>query len=128
MYFHVWFVTKYRKATLEDTAEKFVKSIFAECIQRHGYRVLELESNKDHIHMLVDAENRKELSAIVRTLKAVSAKEILGTPRFRVGNVQHFWARRYGYKEVSLQDLSLLREYIRKQKEIPHNSEFRNSV
>lgn len=41
MYYHVWFVTKYRKATLEGEIEKFVKDIFAECIQRHKYRVSE---------------------------------------------------------------------------------------
>ncbi|MBM3248782.1 MAG: hypothetical protein FJZ10_05145 [Candidatus Omnitrophica bacterium] len=36
MYYHVWFVTKHRRATLEGKAEKLVKDIFAECIKRHG--------------------------------------------------------------------------------------------
>ena len=43
--------------------------------------MLEMETNKDHVHMLLEADSRKDLSAIVRTIKAVSAKKILeGTP------------------------------------------------
>ncbi len=61
---------------------------------------------------ILEAKDKKELSAIVRTLKAVSAKEINGTPRFRVGNNNvgfyrrkpvegrsSFWARRYAWNE-----------------------------
>ena len=110
MFYHVWFVTKYRKVTIEGDLEKFVKHIFAECIQRHGYNVLELETNKDHVHMLVEA---------------------VGTPRFRVGNsagtkeyptrqcgdvARHFWARRYGCREIGDGEIESMREYIRNQK------------
>ena len=119
MYYHIWFVTKYRKAILEGEIEKRMKEIFAECIQRHNYSVSELETNKDHMHMLVEAKDKKELAGIVRTLKAVSAKEILATPHFRVGNFRakrHFWARRYGWKEVAQKDLEAIRNYIQNQK------------
>lgn len=129
MYYHIWFVTKYRKAVLEDKTEEKIKAIFAECIQRHNYSVLELETNRDHAHMLVEAKDNKELAGIVRTLKAVSAKEILSTPRFRVGNgsfgyyrrkpveaEKHFWARRYGWKEVAQEDLQGIQKYIQEQK------------
>lgn len=125
MFYHVWFVTKYRKLVLEGELEKSAKDIFAECIQRHGYKVSELETNKDHVHMLVEAKSRGELAKIVQTLKAVSAKEILGiplfckTPHFRVGN-RHFWARRYGYREIAKSEIEEIREYIRNQKKILH--------
>lgn len=90
MYYHIWFLTKYRKAPLDGKIEKFVKDILTECIERHNYRVLEVETNKDHLHMLVEAKDKAELAAMVRTLKAVSAKEILRTPYFRLGNAKHF--------------------------------------
>ena len=116
MYYHVWFVTKYRKVTLVGEVEKIVKDIFVECAQKHSYNVLEVETNKDHAHMVVEAKDKKEVSAIVRTLKSVSAREILMTPHFRVGNIKHFWARRYGWREISIQELENIRKYVRDQK------------
>ena len=128
MYYHVWFVTKYRRITLKGEIEKFVKDILAECIARHNYRVLELETNKDHLHMLVETKDKKHLVALVRTLKAISAKEILQTPYFRMGNVRHFWARRYGYKEIKETEIESIGEYIRNQKKIPHSEECGKSL
>ena len=116
MYFHIWFVTKYRKALLEGETEEFVKNILAECVQRHNYEVLELETNKDHLHMLVGTKDKAQLAAMVRTLKAVSAKEVLRTQRFRVGKVKHFWAKRYGAREVEEKEIEGIREYVRNQK------------
>ncbi|MBU1084672.1 MAG: IS200/IS605 family transposase [Candidatus Omnitrophica bacterium] len=116
MYYHIWFVTKYRKATLYGKTDKIVNNILTECISRHRYNVLEMETNKDHIHMLVEATDRKEVAGMVRILKAVSAKEILGTPHFRVGNRRHFWGRRYGCKEVEEKDVETIRKYILNQK------------
>ena len=126
-YFHVWFVTKYRKAVLEGELEEFAKKILAECIKRHNNKVLELETGKDHVHMLIVASDRREISGIVRTLKAVSAKEIHGTPRFRVGNARYyrrkpvekrksFWARRYGCREIGEKEIEPICEYIRDHK------------
>lgn len=120
MYYHVWFVTKYRKTTLADKVDEFLKDILLECIQRHGYKSLELETNKDHVHILLEAKDKKELATIVRTIKTVSAGEILATQHFRVGNSEHFWARRYGFVEVGEKNIGKVREYIRNQKKIPH--------
>jgi len=82
--------------------------------------------------LLLEAKNKDELSAIVRTLKAVSAKELHGTPRFRVGNggyytrkcvepKQHFWARRYGSREIDKNEIKNIQDYIRSQKRILHD-------
>ena len=133
MFYHIWFVTKYRRPILIGGLEKKTKEILAECIERHKYTVLELETNRDHLHLLVEAKDKKELSAIVRTLKCVSAKELLATPCFRMGNVpggyhrrkpveerHSFWATRYCFREIDENEIEYIREYIRNQKVIPH--------
>ena len=119
MYYHVWFVTKYRKPTLCGYAEEIVKNIFAECIDRKGYEILEYEGNKNHMHLLIKVSNKSELSAIARTLKCVSAKKINGYHRHEPVEGA-FWAKKYGYKEVTSKALPIVREYIRNQKEIQH--------
>ena len=121
MYYHIWFVTKYRKMVLEGDIEKMVRDVFTECISRHKYNILEFETNKDHMHMLAEAKNKEEIASMVRTLKAVSAKEILqaaacsqGAEAFR--EKRAFWARRYGWREVAQKDLEAIRKYIQDQK------------
>ena len=131
MLYHVWFPTKYRKMTLVGSVEIFAKNILSECAQRHNYKILELETNKDHVHILVESADRKELSATIRTLKAVSARELQRTPCFRMGNSRsnegfhtrkcveerkHFWARKYGCKEIGKSEIDSIRQYIRNQK------------
>ena len=126
MYFHVWFVTKYRKPYLVGKTEQNIKQVFGECIGRHDYKVLELETNIDHVHLLVEVGSREELSGLVRTLKCVSAKEIHQTPRFRMGNLGfcrrkpaeawNFWARRFGFRKLSIAEVPVIREYVRNQK------------
>ena len=138
-YFHVWFLTKYRKAVLEGEVAKKVKDHFLEVATNKNYNILEMETNKDHVHMLLEAENRGEVAAIVRTVKAVSAKKILEeTPHLRVGNTRYsglrksegfhrrkpvevrgsFWARRYGGKEVSKMEINTTKTYIQDQKKL----------
>ncbi|MFH1460734.1 MAG: IS200/IS605 family transposase [Candidatus Omnitrophota bacterium] len=125
MYYHVWFITKYRRPVLLEKVDKKIKAIFAECIQRHGYNVLEIETNIDHVHMLVKAKSKQDLSGLVRTIKAVSARELLrNTPLFRGGNGKvggkgHFWARRYGYREIRRNEIEGVRKYVRNQKKYP---------
>jgi len=136
MFYHVWFVTKNRRPVLVGEVEKRSKNVFGECINRHKYKVLEMETNKDYVHMLVECKDKTELSSIVRTIKCVSAKELRITPRSRVGNIRlggyytrkcveeqsSFWARRYGYNEVLENEIENIRDYIRNQKQIPHTS------
>ncbi len=124
MYYHIWFVTKYHKPTLVGKTEKRVKDAFLEVARNKKYTILEAETNKDHVHLLVEARDRKDLANIVRTLKCVSAKKVLerirNTPRLRTGYIRHFWAIGYGRKIVYEPRLEEVRSYIRNQKRIPH--------
>ena len=121
MHYHVWFVTKYRKTTLEGEIERKAKESFLEVARNKNYNILEMETNRDHVHMLVEAESKTELANMIRILKCVSAKKILEeTPRLRVGNIRHFWAKRYDYREIGESEIEGIREYIRNQKRIPH--------
>jgi len=121
VFFHVWFVTKYRKPVLDNKTEERLLTIIEEIVSKKGYKILEIGPNRDHIHILLELDKKEELPGVVRTLKAVTAKKILEeTPHLRVGNVKHLWARRYGYKEIEQEALDAVRKYIRNQKKIPH--------
>lgn len=135
MYYHVWFVTKYRKTILEGKIGMLSKEAFLEVAREKTYNILEMGINKDHVHMLMEAVGKEELAGMLRTLKAVSARKIHKTPHLRVGNTREdegyyrrkpvevrrsFWARRYGYRKIGEKEIEYIREYIRNQKNIPH--------
>ena len=121
MFFHIWFVTKYRKPVLNRKIEERLITIIKEIVSKKDYKILEVGPNRDHVHILLELDKKEELPGVVRTLKAVTAKKILEeTPHLRVGNVKHLWARRYGYKEIKQEAFDTVRKYIRNQKEIPH--------
>jgi len=69
--------------------------------------------------MLVETENRERLAGILRTLKSVSAKEVILQAEACRGK-RAFWARRYGCKEVSQTDVPEVKKYIKEQKNTPH--------
>ncbi|MDP2940694.1 MAG: IS200/IS605 family transposase [Candidatus Omnitrophota bacterium] len=122
MHYHIWFLTKYKKAILEGDIERKLKEYFLEIARRKGYNILTLETNRDHVHMLLEAENRKTLDGMMRVIKCVSAKKILeNTPHLRAGNIRHFWARSFGHKQVYEPQLEKVADYIRDQKKIPHS-------
>jgi len=104
---------------LDEEMEQRLIAITQEIAQRKGYKILEIGPNRDHVHILLDLDQREKLASAVRTLKAVTAKKIREkTPHLRVGNA--LWARRYGYREVEAGGLKIVRKYIREQKRIPH--------
>ena len=57
MYYHVWFITKYRKAVLRGDIEEKIKNAFLEVACNKKYHILEMETNNDHVHMLLEAED-----------------------------------------------------------------------
>jgi len=121
VFFHIWFVTKYRKPVLTGKVEERLLSIIQEIVNKKGYKILEVGPNRDHIHILLELDAKQELPGVVRTLKSVTAKKILEeTPHLRLRNVKHLWARRYGYKQIKQEALDTVRKYIRNQKKIPH--------
>jgi len=118
MYYHVWFITKYRKKVLEGKINRKIRKYFLEVARNKNYSILEIETELDHVHMLIEADDKKKLADTIRVLKAVSAKKILEeTPGLYLGNVGgHFWAPRYGYREISEKEIEQIRCYIRNQK------------
>jgi len=66
--YHVIFVCKYRKKILEPVSSELKQAIRG--IEKESdFEVLEMETDKDHIHLLVRSEPKISVLAIVRKLK-----------------------------------------------------------
>lgn len=66
--YHVIFVCKYRKKILEPVSSE-LKQVVRDIEKESDFEVLEMETDKDHIHLLVRSEPKISVLAIVRKLK-----------------------------------------------------------
>lgn len=70
MMIHIIFVTKYRKniSTKEDVSN-FVKNSLFITAQKYGYLIMQIETDKDHVHLLVRYKPSTSVSIIAGQLK-----------------------------------------------------------
>ena len=66
--YHVIFVCKYRKVILEPISEE-LKQIRIDISKESNFEILEMETDKDHIHFLIKSQPKVSVVAIVRKLK-----------------------------------------------------------
>ena len=66
--YHVIFVCKYRKKILEPIKEE-LKEVIHSIENDSDFEVLEMETDKDHIHLLIKSEPKISVLAIVRKIK-----------------------------------------------------------
>ena len=74
--YHLVWAPKYRKWVLQGAIRERVRELLSEIAVHHGFEMEELEVDKEHVHLFLSFPPRYSISAVVRLLKAVSAKEI----------------------------------------------------
>jgi putative transposase len=121
-YFHVWFSTKRRRAVLEGEIEERLRALFISIASSDGISVLELEFNFDHVHLLLALTGTQQLPWALKQLKGRSAYELFSAiPELKLDmHSQSLWQKGYGWREVLPYEVSIVRSYIRTQKERLH--------
>ena len=66
---HIVIVTKYRKKVLKGTLAEEVKRIITEICIAEGNGIVALETDRDHVHILISYDTTDRLSDIVKGLK-----------------------------------------------------------
>jgi putative transposase len=73
---HLIFATKYRKKLLRGAVEEDMKQILFEISNQSDFTIDIMESDIDHIHILIDYPPKLSISSIVYRLKAVTTNRI----------------------------------------------------
>lgn len=66
--YHVIFVCKYRKPILESI-DNLVKQTMFDISKESDFVIMEMETDKDHIHMLIKSQPKISVLSIIRRLK-----------------------------------------------------------
>jgi len=91
--YHVIFVCKYRKRLLEPINSD-LKQIILEIEKGSNFEILEMETDKDHLHMLIKSDPKTSILAIVRKLKQETT--------YRLWKAKESYLRKFFWKEHTL--------------------------
>ena len=116
---HLIFVCKYRKLLLTDGIDSTIKSCFLEISASSKFDIEIMESDKDHIHLLISYSPDISITSIVRRLKQQSTHELWS--KYPSCLKKHFWKKHTfwsdGYFVCSIgeADPETIRKYIENQ-------------
>ena len=74
--YHLVCPAKYRKVIFSDEVDKALKDICLEISKRYEIQFLEIGTDKDHVHFLIQSIPTYSPRKIVQTLKSITAREI----------------------------------------------------
>lgn len=74
---HLIFVTKYRRKIFKsDKRADDVKQFLYDVTKKYGYENIQMETDKDHVHILLEYSPKVSVSDIVRQLKQYSTYQM----------------------------------------------------
>ena len=74
--YHLVFPAKYRRVVFDDEVEKELKDICMELEKRYQLKFLEIGTDKDHVHFLVQTVPTYSVTKVVTIIKSLTAREI----------------------------------------------------
>ena len=116
--YHIVWCTKYRKSVLINQIEEKVKALIQKIADDHSVQILIMETEQDHIHMLIECKPQHYLPNLIKAFKGTSARFLfLEHPELKTelwGG--HLWNPSYFVATVSEHSETQIKEYIRSQK------------
>lgn len=74
--YHFVFLTKYRRVVVDDEVEQVIKETCIELTKRYDLYFLEIGTDKDHVHFLIQSVPSYSPTQIVKIVKSITAKEV----------------------------------------------------
>lgn len=114
---HLVFCTKYRRKVLDGDAVARLRSIFGAVCSNVEARLVEMDGEEDHVHLLVDHPPKLSVSALVNALKGASSR-LLRQQRPDIARRYWkgvLWSPSYFAVSVGGAPLEVVRRYIEQQ-------------
>jgi len=74
--YHIVCPAKYRRVVFSEEVDKELKAVCMEIAKRYEIIFLEIGTDQDHVHFLVQSVPTYSPTKIVRTIKSITAREI----------------------------------------------------
>jgi putative transposase len=116
--YHLVFPAKYRRAVLDQRVDEVLRDVCLEIEKRYQIKFLEIGTDKDHVHFLVQSVPTYSVTKLVTMVKSLTAREIFK----RCPHVKkqlwggEFWSDGYFASTVGKHgNESTISQYVKKQ-------------
>ena len=116
--YHIVFPAKYRRAVIDAEVDLVIKEVCLEIEKRYEMKFLEIGSDEDHIHFLVQSVPTYAVTKLVRMIKSLTAREVFA----RCAHVKkvlwggEFWSDGYFASTVGKHgDEGMIANYVKNQ-------------
>lgn len=117
--YHIVWCVKYRHKIITNQIEKRLKEILNNVAEDNKFKILLMNTDLDHVHLLVECSPQHYIPNIIKALKGVSARLLLKEfPELKQrlwGG--HLWNPSYFIATVSENTEEQIKQYILSQKE-----------
>lgn len=115
--YHIVWCVKYRHDVLVNQMETDIKTIIQAIAVENDIKIKEMETDKDHIHLLIECKPQHYIPNIIKAFKGVSARLLFKLhPELKKrlwGG--HLWNPSYFVATVSENTKEQIRSYIQSQ-------------
>ncbi len=116
--YHLVFPAKYRRVVLDQRVDEVLRDVCLEIEKRYQIKFLEIGTDKDHVHFLVQSVPTYSVTKLVTMVKSLTAREIFK----RCPHVKkqlwggEFWSDGYFASTVGKHgNESTISQYVKKQ-------------
>ena len=116
--YHIVLPAKYRRAVYDDRIDFILKTICLEIQERYQMKFLEIGTDKDHVHFLVQSIPTYSVTKIVTIIKSLTAREIFKRCPFVKKTLWggEFWTDGYFVSTVGKHgDENMIGKYVKNQ-------------
>ena len=119
LWYHLVFVTKYRRRVIDDTISSRLKEIFEYISFGYNITLHEWNHDDDHVHILFRAHPNTEISKFVNAYKSASSRLVKKEfPQIREKLwKEYFWSRSFCLLTSGGAPVDVIKQYIESQGE-----------
>jgi REP element-mobilizing transposase RayT len=74
--YHLVFPAKYRRAVFDASVDEVLRDVCLEVEKRYQLKFMEIGTDKDHVHFLVQSVPAYSVTKLVTLIKSITAREI----------------------------------------------------
>ena len=117
--YHIVLVTKYRHPVLTGNVKTAVYERINYVAENRGFNILELNSEPNHVHLLIEADPQTppaELVNVIKTQTSRKARKLYGDTLLKKYDWKpYFWSDSYFIATVSENTLDVVKNHIKNQ-------------